>query len=169
MRLLFLLLFSVFLAGCNKPDPQPEKKDAIYLDMVTEMDIAEKNLVEAQKKLEGFKKDLEAAVPQTGQIKFAQKRVYDAERVVDQLEQQKKYWIVRSESRRDYVRKKSLEAFHKGQPWEHADEITEYETEKRLRRAKLNWDVKERRDDFLKQQKAAASPGGEGKPAGGHE
>lgn len=171
MRLLFVLLLSLLFAGCNKPDPQPEKKDAIYLDMVTEMGIAEKNLVEAQKKLEEHKKDLESAIPQTGQIKFAQKRYFAAEQAVNQLQQQIKYWTIRTESRRNYIRKKCMEAFIKGESCINESEMAEYEAEKRLRRAKLNWDVKERREDFLKEQaeaKKASAAGAEGAaPSGG--
>lgn len=173
MRLLFVLLLSLLFAGCNKPDPQPEKKDAIYLDMVMEMGIAEKNLVEAQKKLEEHKKDLESAIPQTGQIKFAQKRYFAAEQAVNQLQQQIKYWTIRTESRRNYIRKKCMEAFIKGESCINESEMAEYEAEKRLRRAKLNWDVKERREDFLKEQaeaKKANAAGAEGAASsgGGH-
>ncbi|MBX2988120.1 MAG: hypothetical protein KF802_09505 [Bdellovibrionaceae bacterium] len=170
----FIFLFFFLLVACNKPDPKPELKDQIYQDMTVELGIAEKNIAEAQKQVAEHKKNLEKVQPQTGQIKFAQKRVWDAEKAVDLLEQQKKYWIIRLEHRRDYVRRKSLEAFNKKEVWSDESEFAEYQAEKRLRLAKLKWDAKQRRDDFLKAEGLSpdgnkkGGSGGEAPSSGGH-
>lgn len=156
LRILFVCLF---LAACSKPDPQPELKDRIYLDMKSELDISEKALAEVQKTLAEHQAALGKVVPQTGQIRYAQKRVWEAEAATSKIEQQKKYWIIRMDDRKMYVRKKSLESFHKGQEWDDPKEWEAYDTEKRLRRAKLQWDVRQRREDFLKELSKPAIPG----------
>lgn len=168
MRFIFCLL--LLLVACNKPDPNPELKDAIYQDMQTEMGIAEKALAEAKKNVEEQKKALNAAAPQTGRVKYAKMKVWEAEKVVDTLEQQKKYWIIRVDQRRDFIRHKSLEAFNKGVPLDRSKEVDEYMAEKRLRSAKLKWDAKQRREDFLKESKLSTGgkPGQGGAPAAGH-
>lgn len=162
----FVLIFSLILVGCNKPEPHPELKDAIYQDIQAEKGLAEKNLEAAKKQLVEQEKELAAVVPQTGQVKFAQKRVFDTKNVISTLEQQQKYWVIRAEQRRDFVRKKSYEAFHKGETWSDSKELEEYQTEKRLRAAKLQWDSKQRRSDFMKESglsnEKAAKPAASG-------
>lgn len=147
----YLLPFLFLVTACSQPDPQPELKDPIYQDMKAELDIAEKGLAEAKKSFEEHQKNLGMVKPQTGQIKYAQKRYFEAERAVTALEQQKKYWIIRMDERKRFVRRQSLIAFNKGEKWDNSAEVSQFEVEKRLRRAKLKWDVDQRRQDFLKQ------------------
>lgn len=164
MRTLFLAFFFLMTAAaCNKPEPNPEKQDQIYLDLLTEQGNAEKMRTEAEKELEENKKALDAVVPQTGQIHYARKRVNEAQSKVDKLTQQIKYWTLRSESRRDYVRRKSLEAFNKGQKWDDPKEYQEYLTQKRMYQARREWSGRERRENFLEEEaKAKKGAGGEG-------
>lgn len=155
-RFCLLFLITLVISACNKPDPQPELGDQIYQDMLSEQKIADSGVAQAEKDLEEHRKALNEVKPQTGQIKYAQKRIYDAEHRLDRFKQQQKYWIVRSESRRDFVRQKSLEAFNKGEKWSDSKEFEVYLSEKRLRSAKLNWDARERRSEFLENEKKPA-------------
>lgn len=162
-----LLIFAVSLGvGCNKPDPKPELKDEIYQDMLRELKSSEQNIARAQSELETHRKALSEVKPQTGQIKYAQKRVFDAERAIDQFKQQQKYWVIRSESRRDFVRKKSLEAFQKGETWVVEGELEAHLAEKRLRNARRQWDARQRREDFLNEEALLKKKAGAAQPEG---
>lgn len=173
MKPYFCFLFLLALVGCNSRDPFPEKKDAIYLDMVSELGAAEKNLAEARKSLEENAATFEKVPPQTGQIHYARKRYFETEKIVALYEQQRKYWVVRSESRRDWVRKNSWAAQLAGKDQTVAiqEELAQYQMEKRLRAQKLNWDVRARLEDYQKGGRKPAGGGGHGEAApaeGGH-
>lgn len=80
LKPLFYLLLAGFIScllGCEKPNPNPENLDPIYADIEKNRKAAEADLSAAEKQLEGFRADLEKVVPQTGQVKFARKRVYE--------------------------------------------------------------------------------------------
>lgn len=160
----FFIFLSVitFLVGCNKPDPNPERADAIYQDIQSELALARKNIEEAKKKVEGAKANIGKVVPQTGQIRYAEKRYWEAVGSLDLFIQQEKYWIVREEQRRLYVRKRSLKSFYSGEKWSDPKELKEYLDEKRLRAARVNWDVRKRREEYEKQLKGATEPPKEG-------
>lgn len=158
--------------GCNSPDPKPELKDAIYQDMLQQKDQTAKDLEAALKKLDGHQAELKKVVPQTGQIKFVEKRIWETQNLISSLQQQQKYWTIRLDQRRDYVRKNSLIAFNEGKAWSDPKELEAYLTEKRLRLAKLDWDTKSRREHFLRETGLASEGTGkkeDKKPAsGGH-
>ncbi|HRO66307.1 MAG TPA: hypothetical protein PL182_01940 [Pseudobdellovibrionaceae bacterium] len=160
----------LFLGACSKPETNPELKDPIYQDIVTQMGLTEKSISEMEKKLETHHGELKKVVPQTGQIKYVEKRIWETQKTLDQLKQQQKYWIIRKDQRRDLVRQKSIEAFNKGEKWSDPAEYEAYLTEKRLRLAKIDWDTKERRANFMKesglQTKGDQKPSSA--PASGH-
>ncbi len=150
----------MFALGCNKPDPNPELNDAIYLDMEGHLKGAQKGLVDAQKALAEHKTNMEKAKPQTGQIQYPQKRYWDTQKAIDQLYQQEKYWIIRISERKKFARIQYLKAFKEGKPWPDPQEYEEYLAEKRLRQARQQWDVRARLDEFKKDLKGQQAPVG---------
>lgn len=168
MRTLLVLLFSLALLACNKPDPNPEKHDSIYLDIVAQQGLVEKELAEYEKQLAEHQANLLKVVPQTGQIRYAQKRVDDAQRLVDRHKQFLKYLTLRSESRRNFVRQKCMIAFQKEESCDFSKEHEDYLVEKRMNQARKVWDARLRREDFLKEEasnKKAVATGSEETPA----
>lgn len=150
-KIVLLSLTWVALVGCSRPDPHPELKDAIYQDMKAELQLVEKNIADSRKSLAEHEKARDEAKPQTGQNRWAEKRYWEAKTTLNLFEQQQKYWIIRSEQRRDAVRRRAHQAFHEGKDWIDPAELTAYDTEKRLRQAKLRWDNRERRENFLRE------------------
>lgn len=162
-----LMLFAlIFVVSCNKPDPEPEKKDPIYADLQAELQNTQKQIADVSATLKDQEAELEKVTPQTGKIKYAQKRVFGTQKQIDLLKQQEKYWIIRIDERARFVRRKSIEAFQQGKTFDAGPEFQEYTAEKRLRRAKLNWDARQRREDVLAEMKKEAAGKGEG---GGEE
>lgn len=147
-----LRFFAIFLGllafSCNKPDAKPELRDPIYQDMMAQKEITARDLAAAQKSLEEHQANLSNVVPQTGQIKYAEKRFWEAKKLVETLSQQEKYWIIRIRERIKYARTAYLKAYEKGESWPDSKEIDEYMAEKRLRQAKKKWDVKQRMDQL---------------------
>ncbi len=144
--------------GCDKPDPTPELGDGIFQDLNAQLAATQKMIADATKQLDEHKANVHKAKPQTGQIKFAEKRVWDTEKAIDLLVQQEKYWKIRIAERKKVARIEYLKAFKDGKSWPDPKELEEYKVEKRLRQAKLQWDVRQRISDNKKEAKAAAAP-----------
>ena len=165
-KIILLLLASFFLWGCDKPNPEPEKLDPIYEELQKEAASMNSQVAAAEKELEGFKKDLEAVVPQTGQIKYAQKRVYEAEAKLTKLKQLKDYWEMRVESRLKWDREHYLKAYNAKQPWPDPKEYEEFKAQLALERAPKQWDLKQRMEQAKLGMKLKGSgehgEGGEG-------
>ncbi|HEY1078955.1 MAG TPA: hypothetical protein VGE46_02625 [Bdellovibrio sp.] len=160
MRLFSIFLITFTLVACKKPEPNPELKDPIYTDISASLESTSK-AVEAEKKtLEGHIKALADVVPQTGQIKFAQKRVDESKAKIVLLEQEKRFLELKLATRLKISRKAYNQAFKTGETWPVPAEWDAYQAEKRLRSAKRNWDVKDRIKELSEPIQAPASGGG---------
>lgn len=163
MRFFLLFMFSLTLAGCNKPDPNPENKDPIFSDLSAQAEEMKKAAEAEEKQLEEHKKALAEVVPQSGQIKYAQKRVYESEAKIQKLKQEAQWLKVSARERLKQDKINYLKAFNKGEPWPDPKEYAEYKEQMRLRRIKLNWNVKDR------MREAGLPVPGDKKPAGGEK
>ena len=165
--LFFSLIFTLLLVSCTKHDPNPELKDPIYLDIKSQMALAEKSLAEANAKIKEFNDGLASALPQTGQTKTLQRKVFYHEKQRDLLLQQIKYWLIRSEDRAKQVRIDYAKSLNGGPPWPNPKEFEVYLSEKKLRLAKIEWDAKQRLEDYKSDLKIKQAPA-HGAPKGGH-
>ncbi|WP_374076517.1 hypothetical protein [Bdellovibrio bacteriovorus] len=143
-RLLSVTIILFALTACNKPDPNPELKDPIYSDLTASLAATTQALEGEKKTLEEHEQTLKDVVPQTGQIKYAQKRVDESKDRITRLEQEKQYLELKIEARKKSSKKSYLKAFKKGEPWPDPKEWDSYQIEKKLRNAKRTWDVNER-------------------------
>jgi hypothetical protein len=143
MRFIIILAL-VSLVGCNRPDPAPELKDQVYQGLSSQLAETTRAIAEENKRLEEHKKALSEVTPQTGQIKFAQKRVFDSGAKLDRLKQEQQWLELRVSERRRHAKIQYLKAFKSKEPWPDPLEFEQYKTEKRLRAAKKNWDVRDR-------------------------
>jgi hypothetical protein len=140
MKILAFALF-LFFSGCTKTDPHPETSDEIYQDLGQELDIATKALEGAQKNLELAKEEVKKAIPQTGQIKYATKKLRNAEAYLAEMNQRKIYFDVKRERRKNYVQFRYQESLKSGgRPWPDKNEIDEYKAVVKFNRQKLEWD-----------------------------
>ena len=141
----FILCF-VFL-GCNKPNPNPESLDPIYADLVQMAGSTHSELESAKKDLEGHQKELDSAVPQTGQNKYAIKRISEVQARINRLEQMELYYELKAKSRLKEDQITYLKAFHDKKPWPPPEEWESYQAEKRLRQAPKDWNAKTRMEE----------------------
>ncbi len=162
-------IFSISLIGCGRPDPNPELKDEIYADLNSQLAETTRGISEEEKKREEHKKALLEVVPQTGQNKFANKRVFDSETKITKLKQEKQWLELRIAERKASTKTKYLQAFRNKEVWPDPAEFEQYKAEKKMRNAKRNWDVRQRMDEtgFGKSKAATtkeAPEGGEAAP-----
>lgn len=174
MKIVILALFLIGISSCNKSDPTPETHDAIYLDLQSELDIATKSVEAEEKNLEKLKKELEKAIPQTGQVKYATKKVRDSEERLNELRQQKTYFEIKIERRKFEVRNRYQESLLKGgRPWPDQKEIEMYKTVTAFYRDKLQWEKTKgvKKKDVPRGTKNSGGEAGHesGAAEGGHE
>lgn len=144
MRILIIFCFSFLLFGCNRPDPQPQLKDPIYLDIQSEISALQQSIDAESKSLEGHLKSLEEVVPQTGQIKYAQKRVDESKAIINKLRQELEYQKLKLQAQEKNARTSYKKAYEVSEPWPNPKEWNVYQAEKRFRNAKKTWDVESR-------------------------
>lgn len=162
MRLFYALFLLIPLLGAceKKQDPNPELRDPIYADYKAELGIAEQGLAAEKKTLEGHEAELKEVIPQSGQIKFAQKRVYESREKITKLEQRKLYFELKIKARLTEARKAYRTAFSKGEEWPDPKEHEEYKVASKLRRdGMIGWNVENR------MKEAGISVPGKGNPA----
>lgn len=143
-KILMFIILSTALISCNKPDPNPELKDPIFNDLNSKLGSARQALEAEKKALQEHEQALRDVVPQTGQIKYAQKRVYDAQAKIQKLGQEIRYLELKIQSRKSEAKKSYLVAFKKGEEWPNPAEYTMYDAANRLRAAKSSWDTNAR-------------------------
>lgn len=171
MRLIYALFLLIpFLGACEKkPEPNPEARDPIYADYKAELGLAEQGLAAEEKALEGFKAELNDVVPQSGQIKFAQKRIYESMDKITKFEQRKLYFELKIQARLLEVKKSYKAAFAKGEAWPDPKEYDEYKVAGKLRRDGLiGWNVENRMEQAgVAVKKKDGKPAPAAPPAGG--
>lgn len=168
MKYLFFIAFALFLASCNKKDPNPELSDPIYKDLTEELGIASKALEDEEKNLASLMKEKDQAVPQTGQIKYATKKVYDSQARVDVLRQQKQFFEIKIELRKHEVQQRYAESLKEGgRPWPDQAEIATYMSVAKFQRDKIEYE----KNKGIKKSvpRGTSGAGAEKAPEGGHE
>lgn len=172
MKLLFLLILCLLFHSCNKKDPNPELKDPIYLDLVSERDIMTKSIEEMEKDITSQEKDVKSAILQTGQLKSFENKLFETKNNLTRLKQQKQYFDIKIELRKQEAIVKYDESLHGGKKWPDDDEIKIYRSKLKLYREKMEWDknggVVKPVPRGTKKPGATATPpagGGHGEPA----
>lgn len=148
MRIISLFILCILITSCNKPDAQPELRDPIYQDLVSLLAENKQSTELEKKQLDEHQQALKEVIPQTGQIKFAQKRVFESMAKINRLNQEGQYLELKIEARKQESRDSYLKAFKEGGTWPNPQEWTSYQAEKRLRASNKSWDYKERIDSF---------------------
>jgi septal ring factor EnvC (AmiA/AmiB activator) len=161
-NILFLLFLSIFVVACHQPDPHPEHMDPIYADLEKERKEAESQYSAEEKQLEELAAALKDVKPQTGQIKYAKKRLYESQRRLEKLRQRKVYLELRTQSRQKWAQKDYLRAFNKNEPWPDPKEHEIYKSQMDLENAPKVWSSRDRIEKLSAPKKPAANEEGGG-------
>ena len=160
-----IFCFSLFLllsASCSFENSEPERLDPIYSDLEKEFKATSAQIAAAQKELDGFLTELEAVKPQTGQIKYAQKRVSDAQQKLEHLKQMNAFWKLRVASRLAWDREHYLLARKEKTPWPPPEEYKEFKAQMALENAPKNWNLRQRLEQAKLGIKLKNNPGEHG-------
>lgn len=169
---LFIIFISLFaLSACEKPNPEPEKLDPVYDDMLKQAAAVGSDIANFKSQLEENKAILKKVEPQTGQIKYAQKHVYQMSDIIEKLEQKKRYWEIRAENRKKRDQTEYLKAYKEKKPWPPPEELIEYRASLKKENPNLHWSYEKRMSELgLKiQKKEKPAEGAEEKPKEGGE
>lgn len=156
-----IMIVSLGLLGCDKPNPNPELLDPIYEDIQKELGSARAQVATAEKEVEEHKKSVKDAIPQSGQIKYAQKRFFEAQAKLSKAQQMLQYYELRAKSRVKWVKESYMKAYKEKKPWPDPAEWDEYKAQKALEQSSRSWNAKQRIEDAaadLKRSQAPAKP-----------
>lgn len=145
-RFLTVITLGIILFGCNKKDPNPELRDPMSLELETRKKLAESELAAAKESLKEAEGNLAKVVPQTGQIKYATKRLNDANNRITKLEQVIKYFEIKLESQKFRARESYLTAFYDKKPWPNEEEKENFDLMVKAHEVERNWSAKNRRE-----------------------
>ena len=145
-NVIFALFILCSLAACNKRDPNPEKKDQLYLAI--EAEINAKNSEKTQIEVE--------------LNKTTRKKVYDWEYALNRIQQEIRYLELRKQARFIDIQKRYLRSFAKGEALDTSEEFTHYVYYNKRRQRPRDWRVEERIKEVGLWRKPTAT-GGDGK------
>lgn len=148
-RLILFLILSICFLGCNKPNPHPETLDPIFADMQKRLAEYKKAVEEEKKVLIEHEKEVRSAKPQSGQIKYAEKRYYESKHRIEKLEQMANYYEVKIESRLKAVKKEYLKAWSQKKPWPDPQEYKDYLENEAAQTVRPTWNAGERIKKYL--------------------
>ena len=141
MKCLIYIAVMVILTACAQKDPNPELLDGIYKDLVAELDLARRSLELEEKSLLDLVKEKSIAIPQTGQIKFAIKKISDAEEKIMIMKQRVIFFEISVAQRVGLARIKYGESLRTGgKPWPDKEEVALYNSATKFQRDKLEWE-----------------------------
>lgn len=142
-RRLQLLFFTIVIicAGCRREESNPEKFDLIYSDLLKVQAEKTSALEAEKKKVIEAQKDLAEALPNTIDLKNAQRDLASAKTNVRKLEQQVQYISIRTKRRLVETRLSYHLAFIQGKEkdWPDQGEFEQYATNSRLQNAPRHW------------------------------
>lgn len=139
MKTLICLVLSIIVTSCSQRSAQPELVDPIYKDLMAELDLVGRNLELEEKNLDRLVKEKSLAVPQTGQIKFANKKIADSNEKIIILRQQKKFFEISLFQRAEETRRRLQESLQPGgRPWPDPEEIHLYKSIAKFQREKIS-------------------------------
>lgn len=142
MKCLIYIFLTIFLAACTQNDAHPELLDSIYKDLSVELGLAKRALDQEEKNLLELVIDKSLAVPQTGQVKFANKKISDSQEKIMIMKQRLQFFEISVAQRAALAKKKYEESLRPGgKPWPDKEEAALYNSVAKFQRDKLAWEA----------------------------
>ena len=139
--LLFSILAMVFM-GCRKPDPTPEIRDPIYLDIQSQLKAAQGEVKSAMTEFKENEANLEKIEPYTRQSKTFWQKYWASQKKLRKAEQKLHFLNLhlinrKYEARNSYIRAYNIKA---EADWPSSSQFRRYKLNKRLKNAPRTWD-----------------------------
>lgn len=126
--------------SCVQRDANPQNSDLIYRDLNKELDLVGKNVASVETEYAERVVALKEVVPQTGQIKSYEKKVFESKNNLERLRQQKQFFEISLAQREEYVRSRYEESLRGGRPWPDIKEVETFEKSQKFQRDKMAWE-----------------------------
>lgn len=141
MKFIIFVALALIITACNAKDTHPEHLDVIYGDLMAELALVSSALAAEEAELSGFKNELALAVPQTGQIKYINKKISDSLEKINVLTQRKQYFKIKVEQRLLQAHARYEESLIAGgKPWPDQQEISLYKSVVKFQRDRFSWE-----------------------------
>lgn len=121
-----ILVQTLCLSSCDKPDPNPHLADPIYLNIAEQIKAAEADLKSMEKAKIDLEAELKKADPHSVAPKVFRQRLSAANKKKNLAEQKLSYWQMRLESREKEVKLKYLEERNKGKKYDPSEDLKNY-------------------------------------------
>lgn len=122
--------------------------DPLYMELEREMNAAGAQVKLAEEQLIEAESNFKKAVPQTGQIKYATKRLNDAKYRLQRANQAALYLKVKHEARKWEAREEYLSSYYNKTPWPNPEPLEMFRLKKRLMDTDKNWSANRRREEL---------------------
>lgn len=149
-----VMMLTGLLSGCSRPNPTPELKDPIYLDLLNRGALAKAASDSVKEEIKTMKADLEALPPRDSGRKKMQQDLTQRETRLMVADQEALYFEIRAKQRKDYARKEYLDAFHAGKPWPDPEDFEAYKLQRRLQDAPREWNSRLKKSDRYNKKSA---------------
>lgn len=147
MKILSFLLPILMLTSCSSPEPNPEMKDGIYLDIQNQIAETEKSIEESKVSIQDEEKNLKHLDIQSGQRHQVQSKIDRITLQITKLNQQIQFLKIRLLNRKKIVRENGLKKFFNKENKEALDtqdEYSDYSKINKIMNRPLNFSQKRR-------------------------
>lgn len=142
-----IMILTGLLSGCSRPNPTPEVKDPIYLDLSSRGALAKAASESVKEEIKTLKADLEALPPRDASRRKLQQDLSQKETRLMVADQEALYFEIRVKQRKEYARKEYLEAFNAGQEWPKPEDFEAYKAQRRLQDSPREWNSRLKKTD----------------------
>lgn len=139
-------MISFAVIGCNSRNPEPELVDPLYQELIRLRSQAETELKEAEAALAEANAVEDAVAPQTGQIKYAEKRRVQAQERFDKSKQRASYYDSKIEIRKWKARQEYIESLDGKGEWPNQKALADFKLNLDLAGRERAWSVPARRE-----------------------
>lgn len=137
-----LVLSTVAVVGCTRPNPTPEVLDPIYADLVQRSTLAKGAAEAAKNEAKKLREDLEKLPARDITRRKTLEDISKQESRQNVAEQEGLYYEIRAEQRKQYARAEYSKAFEKSEPWPDPNDFETYKLQRKLRDAPREWSSK---------------------------
>ena len=130
---------SVALASCSKPNPEPEKLDPIYNDLLARQAASTSAAGAKKQEIKSVEAELASLPPRDPTRKKTLENLRRAERQLMVAEQEALFYQIRAESRQAAARDEYRKAFRSGETWPKPEDFENYKAAIKLRDGPREW------------------------------
>lgn len=148
------MILTGLLSGCSRPNPTPELKDPIFLDLSNRGALAKAASESVKEEIKTLRADLEALPPRDSSRRKLLQDLTQKETRLMVADQEALYFEIRAQQRKEYARKEYLEAFHADRPWPNPEDYETYKAQRRLQDSPREWNSRHKKTDRYNKKSA---------------